>query len=101
MKAAEDTHEDKHDDTHEDTHEDLTLIFRSIAAQVIEKPLPDVPLATPIAELGIDSVLVAEIVARLEDQLGIEIPADQWLRVRTLKDLVDAVGAAKRHAKSA
>ncbi|HXF58513.1 MAG TPA: acyl carrier protein [Candidatus Saccharimonadales bacterium] len=74
---------------------DLIQLFRAVAAEVTEKPLPELAPDTSIAELGIDSVSVAEIVARVEDALGIEVPAADWLRVRTLEEFVRAIQRAR------
>jgi len=75
---------------------ELLALLRSIVVDVTEKPLPDVGLDTPIAELGIDSISVAEIVVRIEEKLGIEIPAVEWLGVRTLREMIDIVERARR-----
>jgi len=72
----------------------VLALLRGIVEQVIEKPLGELAPETPIADLGIDSVLIAEIVARIEETLEIEVPASQWVRVRTLRDLVDAINEA-------
>jgi acyl carrier protein len=71
-------------------------LLRSIVAEVIEKPLPPITLETPISELGIDSIEVAEIVLRIEDRFGIEIPAATWMRLRTLGELVEVIRAARQ-----
>jgi len=75
---------------------ELIDLVRATFMEVSERPLPDIALETPIAELGIDSISVAEIVTRVEDELGIEIPAPQWLRVRTLQQFIDVVEAARQ-----
>lgn len=70
-------------------------ILRSIVLDVTHEPLTDITPDTSLAELGIDSVLVAEIVTRLEDKLGIEVPVSQWLRARTFQDFIDAIVMAR------
>jgi len=75
---------------------ELIDLVRTTFMEVSERPLPDIALETPIAELGIDSISVAEIVTRVEDELGIEIPAPQWIRVRTLQQFIDVVEAARQ-----
>jgi acyl carrier protein len=75
-------------------HELMELV-RSTVLEVCEKPLPDLAPETPISQMGIDSITVAEVLTRIEDALGIEVPASEWLRARTLQDLVDAVERAR------
>lgn len=75
---------------------ELMALLRSIVADVTEKPLPDVGLDTPIAELGINSISVAEIIVRIEDRLGIEVPASRWLRARTLQEIIEMVDQSRR-----
>jgi acyl carrier protein len=74
---------------------ELMNVLRSIVLDVTQEPLPEVAPDTPLAELGIDSVLVAEIVTRIEDKLEIEIPVSQWLRARTFQDFIDAIVMAR------
>jgi acyl carrier protein len=71
---------------------DLTALLRSVVVEVTEKPPPaGTTLDTPIAELGIDSISVAEITVRIEDRLGIEVPASKWLHARTLQEFVEMI----------
>jgi acyl carrier protein len=56
---------------------------------VTGKPAPATSLSDDLSELGIDSVSIAEIVMRVEDALAIEIPATQWLEVRTLQGILE------------
>jgi acyl carrier protein len=74
--------------------QELMELVWSIVQEVSEKPLPDVPPETPIAQMGIDSISVAEIIVRIEDKLGIEIPTSQWMGVRTLNDFIDTIEQA-------
>jgi acyl carrier protein len=71
--------------------ESLIETVRGIAAEVTERPVPPVSLDTEIRSLGVDSIALAEIVARLEDELGIDVPAAAWLGVKTLRDLLDVM----------
>ncbi len=47
--------------------------------------------ATPFAEFGIDSMTVVELVMFIEEEFGIEIPADQLTgdNLRSLESLVN------------
>ena len=75
---------------------DVLALIRSTFRDVVERPLGELTLETLIADLGVDSVSVAEIVFRIEDALGIEVPTAEWVRVRTIVDFVDAVNRARR-----
>ena len=73
----------------------LIETFRGIAAEVTERPVPPVSLDTEIRSLGVDSIALAEIVARVEDLFAIDVPATTWLGIKTLRDLVDIVERAR------
>jgi acyl carrier protein len=79
----------------------MLSLLRKIALEVLEKPLPELRLETPIAELGIDSVSIAEIVTRIEDELGLEIPAVQWLQVHTFQEFIDVIEQARQSSARA
>jgi acyl carrier protein len=69
----------------------LLPLLREIVLDVTGKPAPAISLTDDLLELGFDSVSVAEIVMRVEDALAIEIPATQWLEVRTLQGILELV----------
>jgi acyl carrier protein len=56
-----------------------------------------VALDADIADLGIDSVTMLEVVSAFEQLYGAYIPDDELTAVSTLRDLVEAIG---RHADS-
>lgn len=74
--------------------ETLIETFRRIASEVTERPVLDLPLDAEIRSLGVDSIALAEIVARIEDTFAIEVPATTWLSVRTLRELLEVVARA-------
>ena len=76
--------------------DELLALIRSTFREVVERPLGPLNPDTSIADLGIDSVSVAEIVIRIEDALDIEVPTSEWVRVRTLSEFVDAVNRAQQ-----
>jgi acyl carrier protein len=76
--------------------ESLIETFRNIAAEVTERPIPHVALDTEIRSLGVDSIALAEIVARIEDRFAIDVPATTWLGMKTLGDLLGVVERARR-----
>jgi acyl carrier protein len=70
-------------------------LLRSILRDVSDRPLGDIDPDTPIAQLGIDSISVAEIVVRLEDHLGVEVAVSEWIRVQTVQDFLDVISRAQ------
>lgn len=75
--------------------ESLIETVRCITAEVTERPVPPISIDTEIRSLGVDSIALAEIIARVEDELGIDVPAASWLAVKTLRDLLDVVERAR------
>lgn len=80
-----------------ESHEQLIETFRAIVAEVIERPVPELALDSEIRSIGIDSIGLAEIVARIEDTFGIDVPAETWLRITTVREMLQVVAAAPRH----
>lgn len=76
------------------TDHEYAALVASIVRQVSEKPLGDISPDTRIADLGIDSITFAEIVVQIEDALGIDVPFGRWLRVRTVREVLDMIGEA-------
>jgi acyl carrier protein len=62
-------------------------IFRSVS----ERPLDDIGPETRITDLGVDSVAFAEVVVQIEEALDIEIPFGDWLRVRTVREVLEMI----------
>jgi len=65
--------------------------FRRTATEVAEKDFLAVAEATRIADLGIDSLGMLEIIGSLERELRIHIPDESLAGVQTVKDLLNAV----------
>ena len=68
-------------------------VFRTTAIEVAEKDFPNVAESTQIAELGIDSLGMLEIIGSLERELKIQIPDESLAGITTVKDLLNAVEA--------
>jgi len=75
------------------SREELLEVFRSTATEVAEKDFPNVAESTQIAELGIDSLGMLEIIGSLERELKIQIPDESLAGITTVKDLLNAVEA--------
>ncbi len=70
---------------------ELLVLFRKIATEVVEKDFAAVVEGTNIAELGIDSLGMLEIIGSLERELKIHIPDESLAGIQTVKDLLEAV----------
>lgn len=68
-------------------------ILEKIAAHA-EGDAADVTMDTPLADLGIHSLELTEIIFDLEDAFGIEVEmntAEAWENLDTVRDIVEAV----------
>src|ERR1700733_12045970 len=68
---------------------DLLNVFRATATEVAEKDFLTVAETTKIAELGIDSLGMLEIIGSLERELRIQIPDESLAGIVTVKDLLN------------
>ena len=69
----------------------LLDVFRTTATEVAEKDFNGVAESSTIAELGIDSLGMLEIIGCLERELRIHIPDESLAGIVTVKDLLNAV----------
>ncbi len=70
---------------------DVVEMFKQAAFEVDNRRLPDLKADTVIATLGMDSVAVMELVSYFEEKLGVRIPDEELSRIKTVKDLRDAI----------
>ena len=70
-----------------DTADDVIALFRKAAWDVDQKKLGELKLTDKIADLGLDSVAMLEVIGFLEEQLGMHFADDKLARVQTLQDL--------------
>jgi acyl carrier protein len=73
------------------TRAELLQIFRSSASEIAEKDLSKVDESGTIAELGIDSLELLEVIGSLERDLDIRIPDDQLVGIQTVGQLLNLV----------
>lgn len=66
-------------------------MFKQAAFEVDNRRLPDLKPDTVIATLGMDSVAVMELVSYFEEKLAVRIPDEELSRIRTVRDLRDAI----------
>jgi acyl carrier protein len=70
---------------------DVVEMFKQAAFEVDHRRLPDLKADTVIATLGMDSVAVMELVSYFEEKLEVRIPDEELSRIKTVKDLRDAI----------
>ncbi len=71
--------------------QDLIDLFSRTAAEVTEREFAPIVESTVIAELGIDSLGMLEIIGSLERDLKIHIPDENLATISTIKELIDEV----------
>lgn len=70
-------------------------LFKKAANEVLEDSFEKITYESRIAEFGIDSLSIAEIVAKIEDTLNIRISDETLMELRTVQELIDAVVEAQ------
>jgi acyl carrier protein len=70
------------------TNDQMISTFRKVASEVAEREFPEMRGETVIADLGIDSLAMLEIVGAMEREFKIQIPDDQLVGIQTINDLV-------------
>lgn len=77
----------------------VDALSESVLAKInahAEGDVSDITLSTPLADLGIHSLELTEIIFDLEEEHGIEIDmntASAWENLNTVQDIVEAVRA--------
>ncbi len=72
---------------------DLLAMFKTVAARVDKRDFPDVAMSSVISDLHIDSLSMMQIVGEMETELGVMIPDEDLVEIRTVGDLVGKVEA--------
>ena len=70
---------------------DVVEMFKQAAFEVDNRRITDLRAETVISTLGMDSVAVMELVSYFEEKLAVRIPDEELSRIRTVKDLRDAI----------
>ena len=68
---------------------ELLQMFRDLATEITEKDFQHVLESNVIAELGVDSLAMLEVVGEMERELQIQIPDDDLNGVETVGQLLD------------
>ncbi|MEM9192943.1 MAG: phosphopantetheine-binding protein [Myxococcota bacterium] len=69
----------------------LLDMFRNMATEIAEKDFSNVTEEQVIAELGIDSLGMLELVGAMERDLNVQVPDDELVGIQTVKQLLDLV----------
>lgn len=69
----------------------LIHMFREIVSEIAEKDLSHVQEDSPIADLGIDSLAMLELVGSMERELSIRVPDEQLVGLQTVRQLLELV----------
>ena len=75
------------------TNQDLLVMFKTVAARVDKRAFDHVTRESVITALGIDSLSMMQIVGEMESELGVMIPDEDLVEIRTVGDLVRKVEA--------
>lgn len=70
---------------------DVIAMFQKAALEVDNRRLPDLKSDTVIAQIGMDSVAIMELVSWFEEQLNVRLADEELQKIRTVKDLRDAL----------
>jgi acyl carrier protein len=73
------------------SREELLQRFKAIASKVAEREVALTSAETAIADLGLDSLNLLEIIGEMEKELRVRIPDDQLVGITTVAQLVDLV----------
>ncbi len=72
------------------SRESLIDLFKRIATEMTQKDFSHVTDASVIADLGVDSMAMLEIVGEMERELDVQIP-DDLTGIETVAQLLDVV----------
>lgn len=70
---------------------ELIKVFQRMASEIAEKDFSHVTEDAAIADLGIDSLSMLELVAAMERELSVTVPDEQLVGIQTVKQLLDLV----------
>lgn len=70
---------------------DLITVFQRMASEIAEKDFSHVTEDASIADLGIDSLSMLELVAAMERELSVTVPDEQLVGIQTVRQLLELV----------
>lgn len=73
------------------TKEELTELFKKALWEVDRKKVANLEFESRFDELGLDSVLMFEVVGYLEQNLGILLPDEALTEISSIKELFELI----------
>ena len=73
------------------TRPELFQTFQRMASEIAEKDFASVQEDAKIAQLGLDSLNLLELVGQIERELGVQSPDEQLVGIQTVRQLLDLV----------
>jgi len=70
---------------------ELIDMFRTLATEIAERDFSHVQETDAIADLGIDSLAMLELVGTMERELSIQVPDEMLVGLSTVRQLLDLV----------
>lgn len=70
---------------------DLIQMFRTLASEIAEQDFSHIQESDQIADLGIDSLAMLELVGTMERELSIQVPDEQLVGLQTVSQLLELV----------
>lgn len=70
---------------------ELLTMFRTMATEIAEKDYGHVTEQDSIANLGLDSLNMLELIGAMERELEIQIPDDELVGIESVKQLIELV----------
>jgi acyl carrier protein len=70
---------------------ELLKMFQTMATEIAEKDYTHISEESVIADLGIDSLQMLELVGAMERELKIAIPDEQLVGIQTVRQLIELV----------
>ena len=69
----------------------LMEMFKTKASEVAERDFSELNEETVIADMGVDSLAMLEVVGEMERELDVQIPDDNLVGIETVSQLLDVV----------
>ena len=69
----------------------LLDVFRMKAGEVAERDFDSLEESSVIAEMGVDSLAMLEVVGELEREFDVQVPDDELVGIDTVGQLLDLV----------
>lgn len=69
----------------------LMELFKAKASEVAERDFSGLEESSVIADMGVDSLAMLEVVGEMERELEVQIPDDNLVGIETVSQLLDVV----------